>query len=243
MSGEPRRWVDDPSVPQRLRDDLRNAAGAAPPGFDANAGLERLRAALDGGASGLGATSATASVTAAATVPTWLWGALATLVAATGVGVGVWLATSPGAHDAAKPPEVSAPAVSSGDPPGVTGPPGEAHPDLPPPPSAETTAGAAEGPSAPASPEGTADLLRREIAAVARARAQLEAQPAEALALLERTHRDIGAGILGEEREVLTVLALHRLGRKDAMRQRGRRFLQHHPDSPFAARVRAVLDE
>jgi hypothetical protein len=243
MSGEPRRWVDDPAVPQQLRSDLRSAAEAAPPGFDAEAGLERLQAALNGGATGLGTASATASATGAATVPTWLWGTLAVLVAVTGVGVGVWLATGPGAHDAAKPPARSAPAVSAGDPPGATDRSGEAHPAIPPQPSAETVAGAAEEPSAPGSDDLAPDLLRREIAIVAQARAQLEAQPGEALALLERAHREIGPGVLGEEREALAVLALHRLRRTAAMRQRGRRFLQHHPESPFAARVRAVLDE
>jgi hypothetical protein len=221
MSGDPERLVDDPSVPPQLRADLRSAAGAAPPGFDADAGLERLRAALDGSATGLDAASASATAPAAI-VPAGLWWALAALVAVAGVGVSVWLATGPGAHDATKPAEeVAAPAV------------------VPRPPSAET----ADGRPAPASPEATPDLLRREIAAVARARALLEARPAEALALLERTRREIGPGVLGEEREALTVLALHGLGREDEMRRRGRRFLERHPKSPLAPRVSAVLDE
>jgi hypothetical protein len=215
MSGEPKRLVEDPGVPLLLREDLRMAAEAVPAGFDVDAGLERLQATLSGAMVGPAATAASTSATGMAFNSWGMWGALAVVVAAIGATLGSWLVAS----------DRSASTPSSLD---VTAPPGS--PDTP----------QALAPPSPAGGEAQ-DLLRREIALVAQARALLETQPAETLALLERARAEIHPGVLGEEREALMVLALHRLDRTAEARTRGQLFLRQHPESPFAERVRAAI--
>jgi hypothetical protein len=234
--GPPTRWVDDPSVPQRLREDLRHAAEAVPPGFDADAGLEGLRAAIEGGMAGTGAAGAAGAAGGSVLASGWLWGlATGAVTLAGAVAVGLWLAAAPGTDDPSPSPQgPAAPVVAPEDPHAPATPPdAPVHDTLRGDPQAS-----ALPPDAPVD-----DTLRREIASLARARALLESRPAEALDILERSRVEFAPGVLAEEREALTVLALHRLERTREATARGQRFLRRHPESPFAARIRAVVSE
>lgn len=81
------------------------------------------------------------------------------------------------------------------------------------------------------------DELLAEAESLERARARISADPAGALALLAEHRRLFPRGQLGAEREVLTIDALSRLGRRDEARTRAEAFLKRHPASPYAAKV------
>lgn len=69
------------------------------------------------------------------------------------------------------------------------------------------------------------------------ARAALERDPARALALTQEHKRRFPAGMLAQEREVIAIEALSRLGRSDDARSRADRFGKEYPDSPHGDRV------
>lgn len=80
-----------------------------------------------------------------------------------------------------------------------------------------------------------------ESALLDRARAQLASDPAAALAATARHARHFPRGLLVEEREVIAVDALMRLGRSETARARARRFTLAHPRSVYRARVEALV--
>lgn len=88
---------------------------------------------------------------------------------------------------------------------------------------------------------GGASALARpvesELERVERARSLLRSDPAEALRVVEGA----SGGGLAEEREVIAVEALHRLGRTEATRSRAEAFLRRWPRSLYAERVRRWL--
>lgn len=73
--------------------------------------------------------------------------------------------------------------------------------------------------------------------ALARAQSLLASDPAEALRIVEPLTRESSA----EERDFIALDALRRMGRVDALRSRGERFLQRFPRSLYAERVRRWL--
>lgn len=73
-----------------------------------------------------------------------------------------------------------------------------------------------------------------ELERVERARSLLRSDPAEALRVAEAGASES----LAEEREVIAVEALHRLGRGEATRARAEAFLRRWPRSLYAERVR-----
>jgi hypothetical protein len=79
-----------------------------------------------------------------------------------------------------------------------------------------------------------ADLLRR-------AQEALRDQPGHALALVGEHATLYPTGALSQERDVIGVEALMRLGRAEEARQAARRFLDQHPDSPHRTHVEALL--
>jgi hypothetical protein len=79
-----------------------------------------------------------------------------------------------------------------------------------------------------------ADLLRR-------AQEALRDAPARALALVEEHASLYRTGALAQERDVIGVEALIRLGRRDQARAAAQRFLDEHPDSPHRGHVEALL--
>lgn len=69
------------------------------------------------------------------------------------------------------------------------------------------------------------------------ARLALEQEPRRALALTAEHKQRFPSGVLAQEREVIAIEALARLGRQDAARARADRFTADFPDSPHRERV------
>jgi outer membrane protein assembly factor BamD (BamD/ComL family) len=99
-------------------------------------------------------------------------------------------------------------------------------------PSASTSFGASE-------PD-----LHAEIALIDRARAALAGgDPKQALAVLGTYSRSYPRGTLGPEATLLKIQAWVALGDRARARSLGRAFLEAHPKSPLAARVRSLIGE
>jgi hypothetical protein len=92
--------------------------------------------------------------------------------------------------------------------------------------------------SASRSTEGSATV---EVALIDRARQAIGGSPATALALAEEHERRFPAGTMTEEREVIRIAALMKLGRVADARGRGDAFLRANPGSAHARRVQALL--
>ncbi|MFO0564842.1 MAG: hypothetical protein U0263_04220 [Polyangiaceae bacterium] len=80
--------------------------------------------------------------------------------------------------------------------------------------------------AAPGASSGPSELVLLE-----RARAALANEPARALALTNEHRRRFPHGALAEEREVIAIRALEKLGRGKEAAQRGSAFEQQNPDS------------
>jgi len=79
----------------------------------------------------------------------------------------------------------------------------------------------------------------REGEGVQRARAELAAgRPAAALAELNALDREVPRGMLGQERQVLAIEALAASGQSGAAGRLASAFVEAHPTSPYADRVR-----
>jgi hypothetical protein len=72
-----------------------------------------------------------------------------------------------------------------------------------------------------------------------RARERLPNDPSGALSLVEEHQRTYGV-FLAQEREVLRIDALSRLGRGDEATERARSFVERHPESVYRARVETL---
>jgi len=90
-------------------------------------------------------------------------------------------------------------------------------------------------PAAPAAPE-------RELTLLQSSQAELDRDPAAALALAERHARDYPRGVFAQEREILAIEALLKLKRQQPALARAETFIRSYPDSPHARRVRALLE-
>ncbi|TAK20535.1 MAG: hypothetical protein EPO40_31225 [Myxococcaceae bacterium] len=93
---------------------------------------------------------------------------------------------------------------------------------------------------APAMAPRRDESLAAEAALLVRAQRSLESDPEASLGLLD-THAGFAHPRLAEERELLAVLALQRLGRAEAMRVRGEAMLARWPTGAAAQRVRRLL--
>jgi TolA-binding protein len=112
----------------------------------------------------------------------------------------------------------------------------------PPIPAPAAVASAAATSSAP-TPSASAQAEREdELSLIQRAHAALRSgQAASALELTQEHAKTYPRGVLGQEREVIAVEALQRLGRYGEARSRGDAFLRVFPKSSHARRVRAIL--
>lgn len=90
---------------------------------------------------------------------------------------------------------------------------------------------AASSPRAPTSATAGAGSGPSELVLLERARAALANEPARALALTNEHRRRFPHGALAEEREVIAIRALEKLGRGKEAAQRGSAFEQQNPDS------------
>ncbi len=143
---------------------------------------------------------------------------------------------SPSVAPAPPAPELQAPSVT---------PPERAEPSRVEPSSAEPSR--AEPPRAAAPP--TKSTARRaparghataeaEAKLLERARAALSVRPSEALALTEEHARRFARGALREEREVVAIQALRKLGKSSAAAERAARFEQRYPESVHLEKIR-----
>ena len=98
------------------------------------------------------------------------------------------------------------------------------------------------GPSAVAFDAPSSAQLTREVAALRQARAALaQGKPGHALETLAAYHREFPIGALGTEEAALRVEIAFAMGDANAF-ELSRRFLAEHPESPLAARLRALRD-
>ena len=82
-----------------------------------------------------------------------------------------------------------------------------------------------------------------ELELVQRAQSALASDPARSLAITSEHERAFPSGEFVQEREVIAVEALSRLGRKEEALRRARALLQRYPRTPYAARIEMVLEE
>ncbi|MCB9603735.1 MAG: hypothetical protein H6722_12225 [Sandaracinus sp.] len=94
--------------------------------------------------------------------------------------------------------------------------------------------------TASSSPRETSSRSLSEPALLERARRLLASAPQRTLALARAHERRFPEGALIEERELLAIEALVGVGRVDEAERRARRFLRRWPDSVQARRVREV---
>jgi hypothetical protein len=119
-------------------------------------------------------------------------------------------------------------------------------------PSQSTAPEQAETPSAASPQNDIAPTARRtaagkpqspETAIIEQARRQLQSDPAQALALTE-THRKLyPRGILAQEREVIAIEALARLGKSTAAEKRANAFRAKQPHSIHDLHLRSTLGD
>jgi len=104
---------------------------------------------------------------------------------------------------------------------------------------------AASRPATAASTAASADPFLEELALVERARAALaRSRGRECLdATTAYEKRFAKAGLFREEVEVMHVEALAISGERATARARGQRFLATHRDTPYAERIRRVIDQ
>lgn len=93
--------------------------------------------------------------------------------------------------------------------------------------------------SAPSNPPSAAPPSETEL--LRDARLVLGRDPSQALALSEQHRRLYPSGTFTQEREVIAITALARLGRTDEARTRAERFERAFPKSPYRQRIDAVL--
>lgn len=84
------------------------------------------------------------------------------------------------------------------------------------------------------------ESLGAETGLLIRANNLLRSDPAASLALVD-AHTDFAAPALAEEREIIAVIALQRLGRRDEARVRGQALIARWPSGTAAPRVRSLL--
>lgn len=135
-------------------------------------------------------------------------------------------------------------------PPEPPAPPSSLPPALPPPreraapapvPSASGSAAPAAAPSAPRVVRAAPSPEVSELTLLREAQAALAGNPALALSLARRHQELHPRGMLSEEREVVAIDALARLGQTSAARARAERFNKHYPSSAHWPRLERLL--
>jgi len=94
--------------------------------------------------------------------------------------------------------------------------------------------------SSPAPAASTSPRIHEELVHMRTLRQLAATDPTAALAMADEGQRRFAAGVFTQEREVIAIEALQRLGQADTARRRATRFLEDHPESPFADKVRLL---
>ncbi len=96
----------------------------------------------------------------------------------------------------------------------------------------------------PGSPEERESRLREESEMLQQARAALRGgDTGGAMRLLEQSRQKFQGGMLGQEREALTIETLAKSGAKEAASSRAAAFIKAHPQSPHAARLQVYVTQ
>jgi hypothetical protein len=230
---DPSRLLDAPDVPAGLRKALRTAQ--ADLGTDEQ--VARLAGKL-GPLLGPGVPVATGTAAAASAGGALKLGLAA--LALIGAGGGAWLLSAP---QSASPPAPTPPAVEAAPVAAPAAPPAE--PAAPAPvavprevapsaaaPEAKPPAQLPSKPTPPAAPS-EADLLEQ-------ARTALKSDPSRALARANEAAQRYPRGVLVQEREVLAIQALRRLGRSAEADRRAEAFAKAFPGSAFQRKLNAA---
>jgi hypothetical protein len=96
---------------------------------------------------------------------------------------------------------------------------------------------------APPPASSPAPAPEAELQLLLRSRSLLRRDPGGALALVEQHAASYPDGVFAQEREVLWVEALLKRRARAAAFQRAERFVAHHPSSPYAVRLRALIEQ
>ncbi len=150
-------------------------------------------------------------------------------------------------------PGEEAPATSSGSPPRVGGEGGPrsagTQPSVSPSPRPAVHTPASRPKEVPASkgqqaaPPLGAATGESEISLLKRAREALAANPGTALSLAEQHREQFHPGRLAQEREVIAITALVRLGRPTSAEKRADQFMRTYPGSAYAGQIRRIVGE
>lgn len=228
---DPSRLLDAPDVPAGLRKALRAA--------QADVGTDQQVARLAGKLGPLlGPAVPVATGTAAAASA---GGALKLGLAALaliGAGGGAWLLSAP---QSASPPAPTPPAAVVA--PVAPTPPAEPAPVAVPGPSDATTSEAAAPKAKPAAPlpsKPTPPAAPSEADLLEQARTALKSDPSRALARANEAAQRYPRGVLVQEREVLAIQALRRLGRSAEADRRAEAFAKAFPGSAFQRKLNAA---
>lgn len=82
-----------------------------------------------------------------------------------------------------------------------------------------------------------------ELALLTRAQHALEMRPKLTMELVSEHERDYLHGIFAQEREMLAIEALLKIGKRDKALRRGRRFLREYPESAHVRRVYNLMKQ
>lgn len=94
---------------------------------------------------------------------------------------------------------------------------------------------------APSAEPSSAAAREPETVLIERARKQLASSPSAALATTEAHARDYPRGALSQERDVVAIEALLRLGRRTDAERRAEAFRSREPTSPYRRRIERLL--
>lgn len=187
-----------------------------------------------GGAGGAGAAGTAVKATAGAAAKVTLAMKIGAAVAvATAVGVGAVVVTRP---NVPAPPPADTHVALVAPPPSIAA---SAPPPLVRDPLPSATTSIATKPSAnalPADPEGEVKLLGA-------AQDALRSDPAKALALCNEHAKKYPGGNVAQEREVIAIEALMKMGNRPAAKARADRFNAAYPGSSHARRIATILGE
>lgn len=233
---DPPRLLDDPETGDALRQALEAGRAEVPTEAQLDGLAAKLGPLIGGGPGGGGPPADPSPAAGAAATGGKLLGGLG--IAAAGVAVAFLVATPDDpVPPRPRPAPVAEAPVEARTPPVPEGldVPDDVPEVEPPAPLARPRASPRPAPTFEVDPAAELALIRRSQDA-------LRTDPAGALALTAEHERRFGLGTLGQEREVVAIDALHRLGRDDAARARAASFRERWPRSAHLRRIDVILE-
>jgi len=233
MTDEPRRLLDPGQATGALRDALELAREDVPTD-EQLASLASKLAPLLGGGGGAGGGGGGISLTGGLSTTAKLAALLATATLTTAT---LWWALGPG------------PSAQSPDADWALGPgPSAQSPDAgwalgsgPSAQSPDADAALGPGPTAPSPIRDEGSDAEEELRLLREAQDALEGRPRRALAVAGEHARRFPRGMLAQEREVIAIDALVRLGRNAQARARAERFRRRNPESALNERITTLV--